>query len=329
MKKQWSFPYASALAEHIRAFIAEKRSCGYLYNNEAKFLYQFDKFIRANDLDFGEVNQAVVDAWCKKKPTECHNTRNYRADALRVFAKYLNSLGIKAVLPPEFHRFKRPLSFIPTRKDLQSFFKFIDKLKPHYRVKNTHYLIRNSVMYRLYYCTGMRLSEAINLRWEDLDFTTGKLLIKLSKGDKHRVIFLHKELLDLLKRYQEKMSELKLLNEWLFPSNTIANQPVCPSDIARSFSKLWQQFKGDKFDPKNKPTVHSLRHCYILTRLATWTEEGVDIKVMLPYLAAHLGHKGVAETYYYVQSLSHLIPAVTQFMEAPAVSLSEELYHHE
>lgn len=328
MKKQWNFPYASALAEYLRAFIAEKRSCGYLYNNEAKFLYQFDKFIRENGLDSGEVNQAVVDGWCQKKDTECHNTRKYRVDAVRVFVHYLNSLGIKAINPPEFRKFKRPLHFIPTKKELQSFFKFIDQLKPHYRVKNTHYLIRNSVIYRLYYCTGMRLSEAVNLRWEDLDFDTGKLLIQLSKGDKHRVIYLHKDLLDLLKRYQAKLAELNLLNDWIFPSNTFENQPVCPADITSRFSKLWRQFKGESFDPKQKPTIHSLRHCYILTRLATWTEEGVDIKVILPYLAAHLGHKGVTETYYYIQSLSHLIPAVKHFMET-TVSLSEELYRHE
>ena len=328
MKKQWNYPYASALAEHLQAFIAEKRSCGYLYNNEAKFLYQFDRFIRSNDLDYGEINQTVVDAWCKKKASECHNSRNYRVDALRGFCHYLNALGIKATIPPSFRGHPRPLHFIPTRKDMQEFFKFIDGLQPHHRVKNTHFLIRNSVIYRLFYCTGMRLSEASNLRWEDLDFETGRLLIKLSKGDKHRVIYLHQDLLDLLKRYQAKLSDLALLNDWMFPSNEFANTPVRPHVINSSFSKLWRKFKGEQFDPKMKPTVHSLRHCYILTRLATWTEEHVDIKIMLPYLSAHLGHKGVKETYYYVQSLSHLVPAVKHFMEE-ADPLAEELYHHE
>ncbi len=332
IKKQFHFPYASALAEHISAFIAEKRSCGYLYNKEALLLYRFDRMIREQNLDCGEINQMVVDAWCRKLPTECINTCKTRSLALAGFVKYLHSLGIQAVMPKTIRHQPCPVHDIPTQEELKSFFNYLDHLVPPKLPNNFKpndlYFIRNSVIYRLIYCTGMRLSEASNLSWKDLSFETGKLLIQHAKGDKHRVIYLRDDMLNLLRRYRAKLIELNYISDWIFPSKLKKDQPIGARTVTKMFTQLWGQFKGKLLSKKSRPTVHSLRHSFILTRLATWTEEGIDLKVMLPYLSAHLGHKSVAQTYYYIQGLSHLVPAVKHFMETKD-QLSEELYRYE
>ena len=332
MKKYMIYPYASSLAEHIVAYIAEKRSCGYLYNKEALLLYRFDRMICEHNLDSGEINQQMVNAWCQQLPSECQNTCKTRSLVLAGFVKYLNAIGIKAVMPKKIRHQPCPVHDIPTKEELKDFFDFLDHLVPpklpvNFK-SNDHYFIRNSVIYRLIYCTGMRLSEASNLRWQDLDFETGKLQILFSKGDKHRVIYLQNDMLALLKRYQQKLKELDYISDWLFPSKYRKEQSISAQFVTKTFTNLWSQFKGEQLCKQSRPTVHSLRHSFILTRLATWTEEGVDIKVMLPYLSAHLGHKSVAETYYYIQGLSHLVPAVKRFMETKD-QLSEELYRYE
>ncbi len=323
-----NYPFASALAKYLQAFIEEKRSCGYSYNPEALTLYRLDRCICSNNLDCGEINQPIIEIWCQKLPTECNNSRYKRVHVLQSFLNYLMGLGISVPPLPAFHKEPPKLRDIPTKEELQGFFKFVDNFKPQGQKFSIYKLIRSSVVYRLYYCTGMRLSEVACLRWEDLDYSSGRLLIRESKGDKHRIIFLHQQLLSLMRRFQKKLKELDLLNEWLFPSDRKENCHLFSNAFTRDFEDLWERFKGKKVDRTVRPTVHSLRHSFILTRLATWTEEGVDIKVMLPYLSAHLGHKSVAETYYYIQGLSHLVPAVKRFMETKD-QLSEELYRYD
>ena len=45
----------------------------------------------------------------------------------------------------------------------------------------------------LYYA-GMRLSEVRNIRWEDIDFDRDVIHMKVAKGEKERVVFLHEKL---------------------------------------------------------------------------------------------------------------------------------------
>ena len=50
--------------------------------------------------------------------------------------------------------------------------------------------------------TGMRVGEAIALDRSDIDYTTGRLLVRCGKFDKTRELWLHPTTLDALKRYQ-------------------------------------------------------------------------------------------------------------------------------
>ena len=47
------------------------------------------------------------------------------------------------------------------------------------------------------------------------------------------------------------------------------------------------------------PTIHALRHTYVVFRMNNWIAQGVDTNVMLPYLSRQLGHKSPDETFYY------------------------------
>ncbi|MEE5991462.1 MAG: site-specific recombinase, partial [Lachnospiraceae bacterium] len=48
-----------------------------------------------------------------------------------------------------------------------------------------------------------------------------------------------------------------------------------------------------------KPTVHCLRHAFVIKRLNLWMESDIPLRVMMPYLSSYLGHSGPMETYYY------------------------------
>ena len=53
------------------------------------------------------------------------------------------------------------------------------------------------VLVFLYYA-GMRLNEVRNICWEDVDFEREIIHIKVAKGDKERVVFIHPNLKNML-----------------------------------------------------------------------------------------------------------------------------------
>lgn len=58
------------------------------------------------------------------------------------------------------------------------------------------------------------------------------------------------------------------------------------------------------------PTVHSLRHTFVVMRMNQWMEEGIRLEAMMLYLRKYLGHASVNDTFYYyhqVESAFHII----------------------
>lgn len=328
-KKIMVYEYKSKLGTYISGLVEEKRACGFLYNNEAKFLRQFDEFIIEQGLDTGLLDEAVIKAWCEIKASECLNTRNYRADALRMLCGYMQSLGVKTATVPQFRKEPRPMRCVPTLDEMRKFFAFVDSRSPRLEIRDKRYLMRSSVIYRLYCATGLRLSEGVGLRWEDLDEQSGRLLIRYSKGDKQRVIYLDESMLELLGRYHAAMRKTGMgTDEWLFPSYDLPGMHVTSAMVSNKFYELWQQMDTEGFNKDWHPTVHSLRHFYIMTRLSSWYEAGVDVRAMLPYLSAHLGHESIDETYWYIRSNEHMMPVFRRFINDVSVCLSKEVYRH-
>lgn len=64
-------------------------------------------------------------------------------------------------------------------------------------IDSTNNLKHKLVIMFLYYA-GLWLDEAGNLNWQDIDFDREVIHLKTAKGDKERVVFLHKKLSDML-----------------------------------------------------------------------------------------------------------------------------------
>ena len=84
---------------------------------------------------------------------------------------------------------------------------------------------------------------------------------------------------------------------YIFPGHN-PDKKHCYSSITRRFKEIW--FKtGFYIDNGKNPTVHSLRHYYVIKRINLWTEQGIPLNNMLICLANQLGHSSPNETFYY------------------------------
>lgn len=321
------YKYNSKLAPMIRAFVDEKRASGYKYNNEAKFLAAFDRWLCEDESrDNGELSRAVVIAWCRKRPTESFTSRAYRVFPVRMLGKYLVSLGYNAYIAMRFKIFPRDLHYIPSFEQLGIFLTYVDttltdKLLSSQRGKNPNKVLQTHclaailpVIFRLYITMGFRLNEATHLRHENLDICTGKMLVDVTKGDKHRYVIFTPELIDLVQRSTRKLNQLGIYSPWLFPNALNPDKNIQGYTISSKFRHAWLECFPDSTD-ENTPKIQGLRHCFVIYRIARWCLSGQAVEKLIPYLSAHLGHKSVNETYDYFHQIEHLIPAAVVYLK--------------
>lgn len=138
--------------------------------------------------------------------------------------------------------------------------------------------LKHKLILMFLYYAGLRLSEARNLRRQDIDFERGLVHIKWAKGEKERVVFLHDMLRELLREYGIRKSGIILNSERGGKYNERTIQ-----QIVKNAAK--------KAGIEKKTTPHTLRHSFATHLL----EGGADIR----YIQQLLGHKSLRTTQIY------------------------------
>lgn len=141
---------------------------------------------------------------------------------------------------------------------------------------------KHKLMISLGYACGMRVSEVINLRVQDLAIEELTVHIKGAKGKKDRISVLPEKLKDELHSFIAR----KQSKDYVFASNrggkftTTSLQKVFRSSLKKT-------------DIAKPATFHSLRHSFATHLL----ENGTDVR----YVQALLGHANIRTTQVYTQ----------------------------
>ena len=130
------------------------------------------------------------------------------------------------------------------------------------------------------YSGGLRISELLNLKLNDIDFERKVITIKRAKSKKDRIVMLSEKLIPLLKQYYNQYQPTEFLFE-----NPQGGKYSATS--IRSFYKRSLKNAGIQ----KKVTIHTLRHSFATHLL----ENGTDIR----YIQKLLGHKKLETTQIY------------------------------
>lgn len=151
--------------------------------------------------------------------------------------------------------------------------------------------IRDRAMMELLYATGMRVSEIINLKIEDVNLKLGYLRC-LGKRAKERIVPIGSEAIKFINIYLNKVrSSHKAL------SGTPTRQPqslfLNPSGRRLSRVGFWKIIKRYAIlsGIKKEITPHTLRHCFATHLL----ERGADLRA----IQEMLGHESISSTQIY------------------------------
>jgi len=174
---------------------------------------------------------------------------------------------------------KKPFSFeqVPIKKKEKQLPKVISKEKIKQMIDLTENL-KHKLIIKLFYSSGLRLQELINLKRKDIDFERGILNVKKGKGNKDRVTLISEGLkLDLLKYYSNNVFKTERVFEGRNGTYT-----------KKSVQKVLDS-AGRKVGIKVTP--HMLRHSFATHLL----EAGTDIR----HIQKLLGHSDLKTTEIY------------------------------
>ena len=291
--------YQSSLAKHLQGFIDYKRALGYKYAGEAYTISRFDKYWQESSGSSEEITKAAIDGWLARRPGEGVSSRSARVSVIRQLMIYLNGMGINAYIPTDKTFKSHPVVHVLSMDEISELFRVIDTYMPkRYPVFFIRMREEYKVIFRLILTTGLRRTEAVTIKIQDVDWQLGTITIYNAKGNKDRLIYMADDMLAVLAGYRKFLADqIGKEPEWLFPSFKV-NEHVSAAALGTKFKSYWKMTSyADKCE--KDPTIHALRHTYVVVRMNRWIAQDVNVNVMLPYLSRQLGHKSPSETFYY------------------------------
>ncbi len=147
--------------------------------------------------------------------------------------------------------------------------------------------IKHKLILKILYGCGLRVSELVNLKKQDVNFLEGLIHVKLGKGKKDRFIKIPESMKEELKSFC-MLNE----NEILFPSNR-------NSKLTTAAIQAIVDYAGKKAGIKKEIYPHLLRHSFATHLL----ENGTDLRIIQKLL----GHSDIKTTQIYTQISQALI----------------------
>src|SRR6056297_580186 len=159
-----------------------------------------------------------------------------------------------------------------------------NEVKTFLKVFNKRYISshKNSLMCRLSLETGMRISEIINLKIENIDWNTGRTHIKEGKGKQDRIVYVNPDLISDLDVLRSRCG----LGNTGFLFSTRSGKPFDRRNLDRMVKTY-----AEKAGLLKKVHFHMFRHTYATKVLKETGNLRITQKV--------LGHRNISNTVIY------------------------------
>ena len=242
-----------------------------------------------SEFDFSEINNvsyAIIRSWIVKLVDDgvSNRTINRKISSLRTYYKFLLKIGDIEVSPLVKHK------VLKTTKKLQVPFseKEIEDVLEILKGENSFLGLRNKLIVELFYSTGMRRGELVNLKLNDIS-DSQKTIKVLGKRNKERIIPLLPSALITIASYLGYRKDLSSVKDVDYLLLTEKGTKIYETLVYRVINNYFS-----KASEKVKKSPHILRHSFATHLL----NEGADIKSVKELL----GHSSLASTQIYANN---------------------------
>lgn len=264
------------------------------YKQQVRFFYNETQITQINMISKEMVLNHFMNGSMKRKWKATTYISHYHT--LIVFFRWCVKKGLLSENYVEGLDLPKREKLLPKKLKKEDAFKLLETVYNYpYRQEYTRY--RNHALFALYLFSGLRKSEALNLRLQDVDIENLSIFVRQGKGSKDRVVPMSVTLAHTLSKYlNERTKARKTCPEFFTSSNK--NQGF----TVHGLKHFIEDFKRDTgFDF----TIHKLRHTFATLML----EGGCDIFS----LSKMMGHSDIKTTTIYLSaSAEHLREQVTK-----------------
>ncbi len=215
---------------------------------------------------------------------------------LQNFARYADRSGHRGPLTREL-ALRWAALHIFTAAQIQQLLRRAGRLRGHLRP------LTYSTLLGLLACTGLRISEALAMGVDDVDWNRGLLLIRESKYQHSRWVPLHSTALAQLRFFDRRRRKLFPSAQHFFVSDR--GRRFAYGTVRTAFRELARGMKST--GARSLVRLHDMRHSFACRVLRRWqrTRHGATGRVAI--LARYLGHRRVSDTYWYLTAIPELL----------------------
>ena len=237
----------------INAYLAIRRSAGFQLRVTEGLLRNYERFAAAR----GETHVRAQTAfeWAALAPSA--SQRGRRLEAIRIFARHAQAEDTQHEVPHQDVFPRQRLSYRPfifTALQIRQLLEQAAHLPPSDSLRPWTYC----TLFSLLAVTGLRISEALALRFEDI--TADGLVIRRTKFHKSRLVPLHPSAQAGLERYLKRRRQLGGGDDHVFIS--MRRRVLRYSTVRDTFRTLAHEIglDPDPGRPGPQPRIHDLRH---------------------------------------------------------------------
>ncbi|MAD50033.1 MAG: integrase [Flavobacteriales bacterium] len=274
------------IQNYLDYLLLEKRYSSHTvkaYRTDLKLFQSYLKEIYTISID--KTNHAMIRSWLVEELNNGNSARtvNRKITSLKSFFKYLVKEEVIKDNPTLKISSSKTSKKLPQFVGLDDMNKLLDKLN----FNNEYSGKRDRLIIEIFYSTGIRLSELINIKLKDVDTIKSQVKV-LGKRNKERIIPLTKELKKSIDNYMGlRMNEKAIDRSYLLLTDS--GKKLNPSMVYRKVNDL---LKGVTTIDKKSP--HILRHTFATHML----NNGADLNVIKELL----GHASLSATEVYTHN---------------------------
>lgn len=295
---QWS--------KRVADYLTHRRQMGFALANDANRLVEFARFTEQGDYPDRLTTELAI-CWARSSKRQNPITWARRIEVLRGFARYWQQFDINTEIPPgdsfgSSHRRLVPHIFTP--KELAILLKACDQLLPLDGLRP----VTCRTVLGLLAATGLRISEAVHLKRDDVDLTEGVLSIREAKFHHSRIVPLHssttRELHDYARIRDGKTPPLTGDSPFFLQDNS---RRVTAAGIRYAFRSLCQMLGWQPRGDHGRHRLHDFRHTFIVQSTLRCYQNGNVPEREMQALSTYVGHVHVSDTYWYLTGTPELM----------------------
>jgi integrase/recombinase XerD len=296
----------TTMAEHVESYLVERSMLGFsITGPNTGLLRSFASF--ADGQGCGTLTSDLAISWAKDRSRSNHPfTWAGRLVVLKPFAAYMKRLEPATEFPatPIFGKSRRRLTpHIYTADEILDLLAAARALKPQGELRSATF----ETLIGLIAATGLRISEAINLRCCDVDIKAWRATVCMTKFHKSRYVPFHQSVAEALGAYLCVRGRFVRREEVQAFFTVAGGQRLNKRTVHNVFQRLRAAAGITPRGSYPHVRIHDLRHTFICRRLERWQADGCDIDNAIAALSTYVGHVKVSDTYWYMTGIPHLM----------------------